>query len=185
MNDIMIDLETLDTEPSAVILSIGACEFDRETGDIGRTFYKKVSMESCMKAGLTMSASTIKWWMEQSDEARKEAFSGSTHLKLALNKLNYWINPVAGWRKRMPSKKLIWANAPSFDMVIIRNAYRAVDLKCDLPHFRYERDVRTLKALYPSVKVSEVGTAHNALDDCIYQSKLVAALLAVFNHEIH
>lgn len=177
MQDIMIDLETLDTAHSAVILSIGACEFDRELGRIGRTFYCKVDMQSCLDAGLTISASTIKWWMQQDEAARKEAFSGSTHLRLALEKLNHWVKPGPNWLKRAPSKQCIWANSPSFDMKIIRHAYKVMDLDCHLPEFRLERDVRTLKSFYPSIKVDMVGTAHNALDDCVYQAKLVAAIL--------
>jgi hypothetical protein len=122
--------------------------------------------------------------MKQEDKARKEAFSGDVHIRLALERLNHWIEPTA-WLRRAPSEKFIWANSPAFDMKILCHAYKAVGLKYKLPHFRYERDVRTLKSLYPSIKVESVGTAHNALDDCIYQAKLVAALLAVFRHEIY
>lgn len=35
MNDISFDLETLGTAPNALILSIGAVQFDRKTGELG------------------------------------------------------------------------------------------------------------------------------------------------------
>lgn len=34
MNNLMIDLETLSTQPDAAIVSIGACTFDPDTGEI-------------------------------------------------------------------------------------------------------------------------------------------------------
>ncbi len=38
MRDCMIDFETLGTGPDAAIIQVGACYFDRVTGEIGATF---------------------------------------------------------------------------------------------------------------------------------------------------
>ena len=72
----MIDLETLDTKPSASILTIGAVKFD-PTGDelkesTCEKFYVKVDLDSCDKLGLTVSQSTLDWWANQSQEAQDE-----------------------------------------------------------------------------------------------------------------
>jgi len=38
MKDVMLDVETLGTKSTAAIIQIGACYFDRETGEIGDKF---------------------------------------------------------------------------------------------------------------------------------------------------
>jgi hypothetical protein len=171
LNHVMIDLETLDTKPSAIILSIGACEFNFH-GDIGRTFYCTVDMN---QEDRTCSADTLKWWLQQDAVARDEAFGGTTQLSVALQRLNSFMHPNF-WQSAKRDYNL-WANSPSFDCVILRDAYDKLKLECGLPSYGRERDVRTLKNLFKNISVEEVGTAHNALDDAIYQAKLVAACM--------
>ncbi len=43
MNDVMLDLETLGTRHDAMIISIGAVYFERETGLIGPGFSMNVN----------------------------------------------------------------------------------------------------------------------------------------------
>ena len=68
MRRIMFDTETLGTSSSSVILSIAAVEFDDK--NLGRRFHQRISIDSCLKHGLTVSGNTIEWWMDQSAEAR-------------------------------------------------------------------------------------------------------------------
>ena len=69
MLDLSFDLETLDVRPSTKIVSIGGAFFNIKTGHIGETFYYPVSLEG--QEFRTMSASTLKWWMGQTEDARK------------------------------------------------------------------------------------------------------------------
>lgn len=57
---IMIDLETMGVRPSSAVVSIGCVEFMQT--DVISVFYTPVSLESCLKAGLTTDESTVKWW---------------------------------------------------------------------------------------------------------------------------
>ena len=57
--NVMVDLETLGNGSESVIISIGAVEFDPETGELGREFYKVVDAQSCVDAGLKIDASTV------------------------------------------------------------------------------------------------------------------------------
>ena len=68
----MIDLETLSTAADAAILSIGIQPFDpRGEGiDPAAGLVIHVDLQACMNAGLRVDASTIMWWMTQSDDAR-------------------------------------------------------------------------------------------------------------------
>ena len=72
-NDVMIDIETLGTDPGSVILSIGAVEFDLKTGKTGEEFYQWIDLESSSNKGFSVSAGTIKWWMMQNKKARQPA----------------------------------------------------------------------------------------------------------------
>ena len=56
-NDWSIDLETLDNKYSSAILSIGAVQFDRESGELGCRFYQEINVDSAVKSG-TVSGST-------------------------------------------------------------------------------------------------------------------------------
>ena len=72
-NDIMLDIETLDTSPSAIVLSIGAVKFN--SVGLGDTFYVRLDSDPQLALGRTQSEATLTWWAGQSDAARKEAFA--------------------------------------------------------------------------------------------------------------
>src|SRR6478609_2831880 len=79
---IMLDLETLGQKPGSVILSIGACVFDRV--GVHERFYTRVDPQSCIDAGLQADLSTFLWWMKQGDEARHEVLKPGRPLRDAL-----------------------------------------------------------------------------------------------------
>lgn len=166
--DIMIDIETTGTEPGCAILSIGAVAFDPKAGLVGKEFYAKVSHESCRAAGLTDSQSTLGWWAKQSAEARDEAFSGQEHIANVLQALTRFVLAEG-------VKGNVWGHGPSFDMVNLEAAYRAVGLQAPWPFWAH----RCTRTLYEIAGVSvdrSVGTHHNALDDARQQA--VAAIEA-------
>jgi hypothetical protein len=61
---VMLDLETWGTGNDAVVVSIGACKFDKN--DILDAFHVGVDPKSCMELGLKVDAGTILWWMDPS-----------------------------------------------------------------------------------------------------------------------
>jgi hypothetical protein len=159
---VMVDIETLGNRSNSVILSLGAVEFDISTGRTGREFYKNISLESCMELGLTFDASTIKWWFEQSDEARKALFVDPYSINSVLVNFANWINP----------KSFVWGNSARFDLGLLQDAYNKMAVKIPWEYWN-ERDVRTLLSFYPNAKkeITFDGTVHNALHDCHYQIK--------------
>ncbi len=160
MRDLMIDIETLGTAPGSVILSIGAVAFDAETGEFGEEFYATIDLQSAVAAGLTIDMSTLKWWMEQSEEARTFAFAGERLLGWALGGFGDYIRRVDAAR--------VWAKTLAFDLVLLESAFRA----CSIPipwHYRTPRDCRTLFDITGATQ-PDVGTAHNALDDAKSQA---------------
>lgn len=166
MHHVMLDLETLGHNSQSVIIAIGAIEFDPAKG-LGRSYYTNVSPESCTRAGLQMDASTVLWWMQQSDEARKIFKQVAQPLTNALQSFAAWL----------PQGASVWGNGAPFDNVILSNAYSAVQL---VRPWKYNADrcYRTLKALRPDITADERGgTYHNALDDAIYQASHAIKIL--------
>jgi hypothetical protein len=165
-DNVMIDLETLGKNSHSAIISIGAAEFN--ASGLGRTFYANIDPESCVRAGLKMDASTVMWWMQQSEQARA-AFNAD-----AKSSLLRALTDFCDW---FPDKACVWGNGATFDNVILSNAY---DLTSIAKPWKYNADrcYRTLKALYPGVTPDlRGGTYHNALDDAVHQAQHAAKIL--------
>lgn len=162
MQDMMLDLETLGNNNNSVIVQIGACLFDRSTGEIGKTFSKCIDIEDAMKYG-KVDGSTIKWWLGQKKEAQESVFypKKSFPLKTVLK----------GLTRVEPKPKAVWCHA-TFDWVILKSAYDACGIKFPF-HYRSARDLRTLTDLADvnPYKYRTNAIAHNALDDCKNQVK--------------
>jgi exodeoxyribonuclease VIII len=156
----MVDLETLNSNERSAIVSIGACKFSQ--GKIGSEFYKIVDLQSSVDAGLTMSPSTVIWWMQQGPEARYifDRKANKTSLKAALVEFGTFIGTGAE----------VWGNGADFDNVILRNAYDAFNLPLPWKYWN-NRCYRTIKGLNPQIKIRRTGTYHNALDDAKTQAE--------------
>jgi exodeoxyribonuclease VIII len=174
---IMLDLETMSTASNAAIVAIGAVEFEPATGELGRTFYRNVSLMSCQNAGLDVEAGTVMWWLSRSEEARKALIEDALPLREALKQFNgflYLVDQEAA-RSGKAVDIAIWGKGSDFDNVILANAHKA--LRYPLPwKYKNNRDVRTILALVPDAcdGVESEGTKHNALDDAIYQARCVS-----------
>lgn len=169
MDHLMVDIETMGNKSGCAIVSIGAIRFNIDTGETGEEFYRNISLESCLKAGLTVQADTIMWWLNQSKESRDSLKSDRCSINEAMYAFKYFYN-----------NELIWANSPRFDLEIIAAAFNKCD--DDIPwDFRKERCCRTLYAMAPDlVKGWKYdGDAHKALDDCHNQ---IRKCVAVWNH---
>lgn len=165
MKDIMIDIETLGVRSSAMILQIGACYFDRNTGEIGDTFL--VNIKTPKHLGFTVDIDTIAWWFQQSNEARESVLGNQVHIENAIRDLYDFCDR---------DDTNIWCHA-TFDMPIILHAFEVVGLKFPI-HFRRMRDIRTLMDIadHKSEKVRE-GVHHNGLDDAKFQVAYVVEAL--------
>ncbi len=167
MQHVMIDLETMGLAPRGAIVSIGALEFDLNTGKTGEELHVPVSLQDCLEHGLEETPSTVAWWKRQAPEARASwDVERPATLDEAMLVLLAFFSDVG-------SKPQVWANAPTFDLMILRNAYDAVGREAPW-HFTKERCCRTLVQMGKMLQTNRrqlkrVGTAHNALDDCKYQ----------------
>lgn len=167
MNKIMLDLETLSTSSNAMIMSIGAVVFD-ETG-LSAEFHRKINIELDNQCGAEISASTVCWWAQQSEQAREIFINSVDEFLPTLMDFSAFLDHYA------PNAE-IFGNGADFDNVILANAYRRAGLI--QPWGKYKnRCYRTLKNLAPQLKIARSGTHHNALDDARSQAEHAIALL--------
>ena len=164
--NVMVDLETLGNGPTAVIIAIGAVEFDPATGELGREFYQVVDAQSCVDVGLVMDASTVMWWMQQDAAARGAFRDAGRHIARVVMDFAEWC----------PPKMKLWGNGAAFDNVILTSAYKAVCQPISWD-FRSNMCYRTLRTLRPEIEMNRIGTYHNALDDAKSQAIHAMAIL--------
>jgi hypothetical protein len=160
-NHIMLDIETMGNESFSSIISIGALEFDINTGKTGKEFYANIDLQSCIDLGLIINASTVIWWMKQNEEARKE-FTEKKSVPI--------IKALLAFSQFCNKDYEIWGNSARFDCGILQNAYNKAGLAIPWD-YRKERCVRTLVSFNPEIKKKfpSIGTAHNAISDCYFQ----------------
>jgi hypothetical protein len=162
---VMIDIETLGTEPGDAILSIGAVYFDLD--GVGDTFYRSILVESCQAADLRIDAETLEWWLGQ-DDAAQDVLAGGEGLPTALVEFTEWL--------RAQDFDEIWANSPSFDCEMLEVAYDAIGTEAPWEYYQ-ERDFRTLKSLPGAAEIEQDGTEHHALEDAVHQARVASATL--------
>lgn len=163
MFDVMIDIETLDTAPTASILSVAAVRFNPggPTGNIGETFHYHVDINSNFAANRTVSGPTLLWWLSQSQEAREAVVNAPTYpLPNVLHMLSDFITP----------NDRVWGNGAAFDNVILTHAYRSLNIPAPWS-FRSDMCFRTIKEMFGREVEKPLfkGLRHDALSDAIYQ----------------
>lgn len=177
--EIMLDLETMDNTPTSAVIAIGAVLLDTDAPAdaagfpqyVQSRFYTQINLADAVRAGLTMSAGTVMWWLKQSDEARA-AFKDNA----SANSLHTALLEFKEWVANQGEFDRLWGNGVDFDNVILANAYR-VDNQ-DRPWAYWQNACyRTLKGLFPDVPFVRQGVYHNALADAESQGLHLVKLL--------
>lgn len=159
----MLDLETLDTTATSVVVTIGAVVFDSTS--IHNFLHVILDMDEQIKKGRTVSGSTLRWWMSQNNSAKQAAFSGPTvDVARGLQLLAEFI----------PEGAEVWGNGAMFDNAIMTDLYAMYHVERPWS-YRSDRCYRTMraqtKALFPSADIDvEPEVAHNAVDDAMAQA---------------
>lgn len=166
MTDLMIDLETLGTNPDCPVISIGAVFFDVDSKQLGPTFYMALDVDEQIKRGRKVTGSTLKWWMGQADAAKRVFHEQAKPVPQVLTTL-------AQWFKNNNSKTHVWGNGATFDISILENMFEMYGI--EIPwSFSKIMDLRTFKRFQAKgARVIIPGTAHNALDDAVGQAKYI------------
>jgi len=174
---VMIDLETMGTRPDAPIVAIGAVAFD--ANGVIDTFYRVVSLSSAVSAGAVISPDTVMWWLQQDDAARAALVANDGcdpwAIDAALIDLRPFIEDFADAG--------VWGNGATFDNVILSEAYKRSSWETPWQFWK-DKCYRTVKGMYPEVKLERSGTHHNALDDARTQALHLIAINAASNGRV-
>lgn len=174
--NVMIDIETLSTHKDAAIIEIGAVEFNKFTGETGKTFNIIIEPSEWCRNDRHVDGETIQWWFKQTNDARKRFVTKQKDieyctLKHALQKLRYFIMDCDSVDD--DKNVVVWGNGSSFDIAILESAYNYFSM--EIPwKFWSVNDVRTIVDLNPSVKDNckfDKGIRHSAVSDCMHQIK--------------
>lgn len=163
----MIDLETLGTRPDCVVVSIGAVFFDPIFGRFGDKFEARLSIEDQLICGRSVNADTLKWWMNQTPEARSVFNLPESPTDDVLATFHGWIT------SNEDSDVSVWGNGATFDVSILENLFLQFDYQ---PPWKFSNvmDLRTFRRFCANNEnVKRLGVHHNALDDAISQAAFV------------
>jgi hypothetical protein len=188
MYEMMFDLETLDTKPSAVVLSVGAVVWETMFNpsteelsyEITERFLRVLNIQEQVDRSRTVSQSTLLWWQRQDRTAQQEAFNPVRQpVEMVLNDLRGFVDQFADPAVGDEGINRFWASPATFDFPIWDDL--AMTFGNYVPwSYRQKYDVRTVvqEANLSAKGHSDpalVGIAHTPVYDCEWQISLLTA----------
>ncbi|QQM13748.1 exonuclease [Acinetobacter phage Morttis] len=184
-NDFIIDLETLGNKPDCIVVDLSVLVFDPDPTVVqsldelianGRRF--KLNLQS-QRGIRSTTPSTVKWWSEQSPEAKKNLLASPEDLTVeeAITQVLDFLKKsnINQWKSQG------WCRGMSFDFPIfvdmIRQAFKTNDTdKLEPIKFHCQRDIRTAIEAYSLVRgmtktplrkgVLDGFVHHDSIHDC-------------------
>lgn len=175
-SNVVLDLETLGTEPGCKIIQIGAVSFQVKPEDksllVLDTFNALIKRHSEKQSLFQEEADALAFWARQPASAQEVISTGNEDITEAIERFTIWL---AAQRNHNPQKHLnLWGNSPSFDCVLLKHVI--TKLGYAVPWQFYEEfDIRTIYNLYKQIKNEDPKAkikrqhAHDAVGDCIFQ----------------
>ena len=186
MYELMFDLETLDTKPSAVVLSVGVViweTFETTDGSLAwkpvERFLRVLDMEYQLKMNRTVSQATFLWWQNQDPTAKAEAFNPVRQpVSRVMGELRDCVDKYADPEVGDPGINAFWASPATFDFPIWEDL--AMTFSNSVPWtYRQKYDVRTVvrEASFSAKnhKYDGPGIPHTPVYDCEWQIDLLTA----------
>ena len=161
--DVMIDLETLDTSPGAVVLTVGAVKFDVNKNNIFDELYIRLDVDEQINRNRTVDDGTVKWWSQQPEAIQAEAMGEHDRMPIA--------DAIQTINKFLVGADCVWGQGYGFDMTILENLYQQYGHNKPW-NFWNLRDSRTVFKMMPRDPVTIIPkvAAHNALADAHHQA---------------
>ena len=148
---IIIDIETLSTEPNAMVFAIAAIDHQ------GKGFMHAVDLDEQRDAGADIDPHTVMWWITQDGKWADRKAADLTIMQRA---------SVRDDLQALYSDALmdVWVRGPDFDLPILAN-YLGIN-RADLPWDYWRvRDVRTAEEV--TGKIAGNRHPHNPYEDCL------------------
>jgi hypothetical protein len=176
---VMLDIESLDIKPNAIVTQMAALGWHTEDPDAEfiqpvQSFLPIQPQQELIPAR-TIRGSTIIWWMKQESAARErfqesdgedfdELMALGRHFVSRVQRMIDEAGPEGNYE--------VYARGPQFDVVVIESLLNQLGLKAPWKYDKV-RDLRTLMAL-AGISTADVPqlagqVTHDALWDCKYQ----------------
>lgn len=167
MSHLMLDFETLGTNPDTLACSLGVVLFNEsQIIDKKEWFF---NLEDQELQGRKATISTITWWMMQDADVRNSVFFPPPEIeKVSIAEFcKQFLKFIEGEKSLR-----VWSNGATFDIPIIENIFKTTNnMKIPWPFFAH-RCYRTIKAGFGIEKtVKRKGPKHSALADAVYQTE--------------
>lgn len=139
------DIETLDTESSAVVLSAAIVYFDGKEKlsyqqSLDRTLFVKFNVvDQIKRLKRTSSKDTLEWWSKQPEYVRDQSIKPKPTDYLVEDGIGKIIQYMNQYEK--PRDQVMWARG-SLDQVVIDSLCKSVDMSTISKYYVW-RDVRT------------------------------------------
>lgn len=173
-----LDIETLDTASTAVVLSVGVCMFTK-AGPVGPMLHVRLDIDEQLAAGRTITHDTFNWWVGQLIAMKHSPFPLETHsVKGALKTIREFMAEAgitySGTRRK------VWYRGPHFDHVLMGELHKmaGLDMYCD---YDSVRDQRTFCKQEKFVPLTDTLIEHNALGDAVMQAQYIQQICKNFN----
>lgn len=168
-----LDIETLDTTPTSIVIQIAAAAYTYTEKGSGKTLPAldlRLNTPSQIQRGRTISTDTMKFWFGDCDN---KAVLGAilvnqdVPVEIALRTLCDYI--------KQHGVEEIWSQGPTFDIGILENLMAQFGIEVPWKFYQV-RDLRTVQnfvgmdAKAKAIKAS--GVTHNASDDVRTQIEL-------------
>jgi hypothetical protein len=182
-----MDIETLSTRAEALVLSIGICFFDDEKE---QTFEEIVDSgielffcrESQMEKGRHISLSTIEWWNQQGDDAKRVLKAEELITPRDFHPILESVCEAQGLSYNWVKKFCRWfTRGPHFDIAISDHLFADYNVTPPWKYYKV-RDIRTwleCRGLEDNLKlVKPAGmVAHNALHDAAFDAWMMQQVI--------
>jgi hypothetical protein len=168
--EVHVDIETLDTAPTAIVLSIGVVV--ARGGEILREQLVYPSLTEQVKLGRTSSSSTVSFWLQQPREAFDASFVPERN-RISIAEAKELLDETVF----NPEPEAIWANGDLFDLGILQDLFGV-----GLWQYNKPRDLRTvikeaqLHGLDFDWPSEEGLIAHHPVDDCKRQLRTLMSV---------
>ncbi len=140
----LIDIETLDTESTTIVLSTAILYFDTENKStfeeyVNKTCFVKFDVKEQKTMGRSVSADTVDWWKKQSKEVQQISLLPSENdvsVEMGIKKLQQYIRDNS-----KEKEELVWIRG-TIDQMAMDSLCKSVKMEKLFPYWAY-RDVRT------------------------------------------
>jgi len=177
MNAIMIDIETLSLKPTALVTQIGFCAANLITGE--HLIAPTNLWVSAVQPRGVIDLDTVRWWMLQSEEARKAVFDlgpkESRQREHTPDEAFVELREAFDYLGGKDAGVTVWASPVGFDLPILTNLW---DGQKPWP-YNHERDLMTLyKMLDPRGLLKPANALeHDAASDAKAQMDNLIAII--------